>query len=227
MKVLGILLALAGGVCAEPITFEFEGVLNWTSFSVDVLDLEVGAVVRGSYTFDSDTPDYSPQHTWVGSYSADSSGLGWNGVPSLPGEFTATIGSYTLTTLRYGISVRDDWKTDGHDAYVLGNTGTGPGVSTFAREGMVLEERDISWGFGTAEDHTGSTLQSDALPLAPPPFEVWTFAVGLRLNGQSRSFQAEITSVTVANPIPEPGTYALFGVALLGYGVYRRRRKAS
>jgi len=28
-------------------------------------------------------------------------------------------------------------------------------------------------------------------------------------------------------PIPEPGTYALFGLALVGYGIYRRRCRNS
>jgi hypothetical protein len=30
-----------------------------------------------------------------------------------------------------------------------------------------------------------------------------------------------------ANAVPEPGTYALLGLAALGYGIYRRRRNAS
>ena len=29
-----------------------------------------------------------------------------------------------------------------------------------------------------------------------------------------------------APPVPEPGTYALFGLAAIGYGIYRRRRGA-
>ena len=32
------------------------------------------------------------------------------------------------------------------------------------------------------------------------------------------------TEGTSTNPIPEPGTYALFGMALIGYGIYRRRK---
>ena len=28
------------------------------------------------------------------------------------------------------------------------------------------------------------------------------------------------------DPIPEPGTLALFGLAALGYGIYRRRKSA-
>jgi len=33
--------------------------------------------------------------------------------------------------------------------------------------------------------------------------------------------------ITSGNPIPEPGTFALFGAALIGFGIYRRRRNSA
>ena len=41
--------------------------------------------------------------------------------------------------------------------------------------------------------------------------------------GQNTTLRLGIDGGPIPGPIPEPGTYALFGLALLGYGVWRRR----
>ena len=45
----------------------------------------------------------------------------------------------------------------------------------------------------------------------------YTDANGARSNG----------TISFSGPVPEPGTFVLIGVAALGYGICRRRRKAS
>jgi len=59
MRVIGVLLALAGGVCADLITFEFSGTVVGVYDPDSNLDESVtrGVSFSGSYTFSSESPN--------------------------------------------------------------------------------------------------------------------------------------------------------------------------
>jgi len=72
---------------------------------------------------------------------------------------------------------------------------------------------------------SGIGTESLAVDVGSLPFSFPT-VFGFTLSSTLSAYEVRVF-VRSADPVPEPGTFVLFGVAALGYGVYRRRRKAS
>jgi len=186
---------------AASITFNFTGVVT----AVDSLlasEFSVSESVVGSYTFESTTPDSDPDPT---------QGIYDNAVTA----FTATFGGdYTVTQgSDNDISVLDG--LPGNDAYsvFLANP-TAPTVAGLNVVALFLGLID-----------TDSTVfTSDALPLLPPSFsefEDFTSGTIFLDDPNNRSVNFQLTSLTI---IPEPSTFVLATLGLLGMG-YRWKNR--
>ncbi|MHC4410119.1 MAG: PEP-CTERM sorting domain-containing protein, partial [Planctomycetota bacterium] len=91
------------------------------------------------------------------------------------------------------------------DFYVIDRAGGGltPGSPDFSTGGD-----SISFGFATANSNPGGPVNV----VVNWGVDNWSVTVNTESTGGG------------TDPVPEPGTFALFGVALVAYGAYRRRR---
>ena len=203
---LAVSFGLAAPSHAAPITFAYEGTVNFT-FGGPAFDAFLGQTLRIEYTFESTTAD-STAATNRGDYAAITS-------------MTATVGTYSATAAAGPIVVFDN--LNGNDEYgVLGISAVGPPIG-----GMPLNFLQIQ-----LQDPTQTAFANDALPTVQPDpanfggnnFLAINFFGGRKNSGNIGTDLVTISPVTA--PVPEPGTLAMFGLGLAGLGYMRRRRTA-
>ena len=165
-------------------------------------NIKVGDIIKGSYSYDTDTPDSSPSVT-VGRYEYSP--------PHTHGIFLS-ISGFDFETDMSNVDFRIDIFNDsisGSDAYGLISYSNLPLVSG--------TNVDVIWWW--LEDYSATALTSDALSTKAPDIDVWQFN-RLMIHGPDRGKSFSIEA-HVISAIPEPGTILLLG---LGTMLLRKRR---
>ena len=219
---VGWVVALTGAnpVSALPITFGFTGSVVEVTPSGPISPDEVavvtsqgivpGAVVSGSYTFEStaqsDTPGIYPGQPEVGQLRV--------------GDFVTGLAAIAGTTFIVG----DD----------RGPTGT---LDTYAFLGISMTNPLPGFDFQIASlelrDPSGVGLSSEVLPLTPPDLALFTGLPGfpdhffLHFNTPEQVFQAVDVAIRLDAlfVVPEPATNSLVGLGLLLLAACRRRSR--
>jgi hypothetical protein len=128
--------------------------------------------------------------------------------------------------------------------YFLNGTGDIMNVAAGFNNGFSFYYADQIGFTGTVKvfsglNGTGALLASLLLPSTPNPYTVWN-PIGVSFLGTAKSVDFGGTANYIAfdditlgskipdnDPIPEPGTMALFGAGLLGLAIYSKRRVNS
>ena len=199
------------GAAAEPITFSFSVIVN--SVYGDVAALVPGGVragdsIQGRYTFDSRAVDSNPDPD-IGAYPSTGD----------PYHMRLNIGGSIVSTGPLLV----------FSAFSGSFSSYGVGAQT-ERAGFNRVDMHIAMG------EWERPFVNDALPLEPPdPAQFRStsfFLIGTRLNPDpdddtfnGAGIQGTLTSLQRADmvPTPEPGTFALFGLASVAAALTRRR----
>ena len=206
---LGISLLLIGSVdvgstAGSPVTWEFAGEITSVRDDDDRLAgaVTVGSPFSGSFTFESTTPDSSPDNPGLGEYanavlsvSGEVAGMPFLGSGDLFSAISIFDGPFGFTFDSYNIDILDI------DTDFLGETS------------------DFSF---TVRDSTGTALSTDSLLRSPPDlasFDLRNFT--LTTQSEAVGLAGEITFLT-----PEPTTLVLLALAALA-GIRRVRRRAA
>ncbi len=170
--------------------------------------INVGDLITGYYTYDSETPDIGPETPVYGRYEYSSPPYG----------IKLTAGGFVFETdperTKFSILIRND--KVGQDGYSLDSWYNLP-----LDNGVKLAS--IDWQL---DDFSGTAISIDALPTTPPVLEDWPDTwVGLSVKGGDGirggaqfSIRSTVTSVYL---IPEPATLSL--LLLGGLLTFRRR----
>jgi PEP-CTERM motif len=222
---LGVVL-MGGGAQATPVTWQASGVVTdtWSGGGYFLpFAVSVGDSFTYTFTFDDATPDtyILPGSTYFGKYE-----------PLLGASISVGGSTFDIpfaATGRAGISVQNDYPdSDPRDqwtvyAYELAGSSIGSFVSQMTM-----------WTVTAS-----NVLTSDALPGAPPDplefaynnftlqyLESQYFDDDGNLVQTGSYFNGKVSSIVAASaaPVPEPSTFALFGVALGLMGMVSRRR---
>ena len=215
-KVLAVFLAVfalgAGNLWGEIIMIGLTGEIDYLDDPDGILQerLELGDVMTGSYTYNSDTPDTNPSSS-IGDY--------WHYSP--PYGIRLTAGGFVFQTdpdnVEFVIAIVNDRYGD---SYLLRSYNNLP-----ICDDLVVEH--IAWQL---DDDSGTALSTDTLPTTPPVLEDYPDTwLGLVIEGckfrpwphMSDDFyiRANVTSVEI---IPEPATVLLFALGSLA--MLRRTR---
>jgi hypothetical protein len=145
--------------------------------------VEVGDTIKGSYTYDSTTPDSNPSST-VGDYNHSRSP---NGIKLNVGEFLFRTAPNNVV---FVVEIVNDHGDPASDNYLLrsyNNISDGPPVT------------HISWQL---DDPTSTALSSTDLPTVPPVLTDWQSIFGLTIEGEDPEagsgyfIRAHVTSAT-------------------------------
>jgi len=180
------------------ITIAIEGVVDHVADPDNYLEarINIGDLITGSYTYDTDTPDSNPlsnvgiyeHHTYPYGFSLSVGGVNF---------MTNPANIYFLVEVGNDIYV-DDYVVRSYDNLPLAN-----GTSV----------NNISWSL---QDSSATAITSIELPIMPPVLADWTVNY-LNGGGGGRAgfaFLGHVTSVVV---IPEPGTILLLGFGAIGF----------
>jgi len=163
--------------------------------------INVGDIITGTYTYDSDTPDSSFEAT-IGHY--------WHSAS--PCGISLTVGGFDFRTnpdeVLFLMSILNNTRL-GTDVYVVSSY-----HNLRLSNGVFIEY--ISW---LLEDPTATALSSDALPTTPPVLDDWQLNY-LRFGDLRPGYFGIEAHVTSA--VPEPATILLFA---LGGLLLRKRTK--
>ena len=200
-------LSAAEGVM---ITYYFGGQVTTITDSHQLLQgsIQEGDSWSGTYTIDSETPDYYLNDPTLGKYFSEA--------PS----FVVIVGAVTIIPSHSYIYIGDRTDGDGFTIAPYGrsqSTGLPPGVDI-----------GVEWGLGLY-DPTGTANQGDDLPLTPLPLELysdrgilvegykWDIG-GFRVNGTFDWLLVEV--------VPEPGAMALGICAITVFSAHRWSRSS-
>jgi len=209
-KVLAVFLAVfalgAGNLWGEIIMIGLTGEIDYVSDYEGLLQgrLNVGDIITGSYTYDSDTLDTHPGPEDIGHY--------WHYSP--PYGIRLTAGGFVFQTdpdnVEFVIAIGNDYYGDD---YLVRSYNNLP-----IDDDLVIDH--IAWHL---DDNSGTALSTDALPTTPPVLEDYPDTwFGLVIEGckfrpgphmcDDFYIRANVTSVEI---IPEPATVLLFALGSL------------
>ena len=207
LTIFGTMLFSAQKAQAELITIAITATVDAMHDDGNYLEgkVHVGDSITGTYTYESTTPDSSPDDPTVGNY--------WHYSP--PCGVSLTVGGFDfrtdLSNVNFLVGVGNDGGGGENDGYWICSYNNLP-----LSNGTYVD--CISWDL---QDRTNTALSSDALPTTAPILSQWqtnflTFGGGA---GKSNSF-AIASHVTSAELIPEPATFLLLGLG----GILMRKR---
>jgi hypothetical protein len=207
--IIPLLVILGVSCCAGPaqgaiMTIAIEGVVDYAYDPYGFLgvDIELGDLITGTYTYDTDTPDSSPIEDYAAYWYYDARGsisLSVKGV-----EFKTDPAS-----VNYRIAISDGYQS--RDRYSVRSINNLPLLS-----GIVVEE--VYW---VLEDSRQTAISSDALPTEAPILDDWPFnqlVIHGPSRGESFGIMGHVTSVWV---VPEPAAVLLLSLG----GLLLRRQK--
>jgi len=192
MGVVGVCLLglLAVPAQAELITIQIEGVVDTVEDDGEYLPVQihVGDIITGWYTYDTDTPDSDPNDPAQGNY--------WHYSP--PAGITLNIGELVFQTDPTNVAVRLAVWNDDYDFYSIGSEYNLP-----LPNGTSVET--IGWAL---KDYSAQVFDDDSIPMNPPNLEYWDSNL-LRVYGERAGYRIDgyITSA-----IPEPVSVLLFAI---------------
>jgi len=174
--------------------------------------INVGDTIKGTYTYDTLTPDEYPQWPDIGFYLHRSPPCG----------ISLEIGGFVFMTVpdnvNFNVTIMNGAIVEMYDAYKIVSWNNLPLHNSLWVSAIKLE----------LYDSTFSALSSDALPTTAPVLDDWEtgendifiygYYPGYNPREYHHSFGAHITSAFL---IPEPTTIALLG---LGFFFLRKRR---
>ena len=159
-------------------------------------NINVGDIIKGSYSFESTTPDSSPIDPIQGNY--------WHYAP--PAGIELNIDGFNFMTdpfnTAFRIVIRNNTPS-GNDIYGFESSNNLP-----LSNGTQVDY--ISWSL---KDNTGSAVSSDALPTAFPFLGDWQ-ENRLLISGPDRDASFSINA-HVTSAIPEPTMIILIGLGSL------------
>lgn len=190
---------------AAPVTFYFQGSIA----SVDpglTTNIDTTKTLRGSYTFESTTPDLLPSNSTFGRYAITSLSYSLGG---LTFSATSAPGSSNVIT----ISNQIDPNFDRYDV-AIGATLSGPNVNGHTNDQFYFQFEKVG------------LFSADTLPSAPPSISSTSQNMWYaRFTPGGQLVRGQITSLTLT-PVPLPGAGMLFATGLT-LAIYIIRRKKS
>ncbi len=208
-----LLLHLSAVVHAAPVTFAFEAVS--VNDERPFREIVPGMIARGTYTFESTTPDTS-LNPLVAFYTG--------AVTAFDVEVEGLVGSghsYGTATLIVGDPITIVGSDPGTaDFYSI----NGIGMSGIVADGL-FGQWNLVRAFVRFEDRTNSALSSVDLPLTPPDparfADEHTLSLAFMQGSGTNTSTFEFTSLTL---VPEPPGALLAGFALVSLVVSARCR---
>lgn len=205
--------ALLSGVLLSPprveaalVTIQIEAVVDSVDDPDNYLEglVAVGDPITGTYTYDTDTPDSTPEYATVGRYE--------HFAP--PAGIYLTVGGFEFETdslnVDFLMAIADNVTSGGlHDSYWIQSYNNLP----------LVDETFIVTIFWTLRDYSATAISSIDLPMTAPVLDDW--GVNLLSFGAGTRARGFVIEGHVTSAIPEPGTMVFLG---LGGLLLRRRR---
>jgi len=197
--IIGMLALSVPPAEAALITIEITAEVDSVRDEANYLDgqINVGDIITGTYTYDSDTTDSNPLST-LGRYEHYAPPCG----------ISLSVGGFDFetdtTNVDFLVAIANNYASGGiQDGYLLISYNNLP-----LSNGTLVDL--ISWQL---DDPTATALSSDALPTTPPVLDDWQSIVGLRLQGER--MESYLIDAHVTSAVPEPTSVLLFALGIL------------
>ena len=194
---------------AAIVTIEIEAEIDSVSDPYNFFDsnIKVGDIIKGTYSYDTSTPDSSSSVT-VGRYEYS---------PPNTHGISLSIGSFGFETDMSSVDFRIDIFNDS----ISGSLTDAYGLISYSNLPLVggINVDSIWWWL---EDYSATALTSDVLSIKAPDIDDWQFN-RLMIHGPDRGMSFSIEGYVIS-AVPEPGTLLLFG---LGFLLLRKRTQTK